>query len=163
MRNFAGTYRKTIMSNAEFCLQDIRNSALRLLARREHSVLELREKLSLRGANPEDLDQVITYLIEGNYLSDIRYAEMIIRRRSAQGYGLRKVSYELSGKGVKQQDIQESLRAQGIDWGEVAIATLRKKFRSPPESPLEIQKYQRFLQQRGFDFDDIKAALDAIG
>ncbi|OZG70123.1 hypothetical protein BTA51_27520 [Hahella sp. CCB-MM4] len=150
------------MTDAQISLQDVRNSALRLLARREHSEQELREKLAQRGATAEHLDQVIAYLIEGKYLCDVRYAEMIIRRRASQGYGLRKVSYELSGKGVSRHDIQTSLEELNIDWIDVAVTTLQKKFRSPPESPLEIQKYQKFLQQKGFDFDAIKAAMEVI-
>ncbi|WP_020406389.1 regulatory protein RecX [Hahella ganghwensis] len=149
-------------SECEIPYQEVKNTALRLLGRREHSEHEIREKLCLRGASGEQVDEVIEYLKDGNYLSNRRYAEMIIRRRASQGYGLRKISYELAGKGVSRGDIQDSLKSLDFDWCEVAASMLRKKYRNYSEKPTDIQKQQRFLQQRGFEFDEIKAAMSVF-
>ena len=52
-----------------------------MLARREHSVSELIEKLSTKGFELKDINSAVQSLIEKNLQSDERYSEMIIRTR----------------------------------------------------------------------------------
>ena len=58
--------------------------AVRLLARREHSRAELRQKLRLKHRNEaplsdELLDAVLDKLVEDGYQSDKRFAELLVR------------------------------------------------------------------------------------
>jgi SOS response regulatory protein OraA/RecX len=48
----------------------VKKKAFTFLARREHSVEELRVKLALKGYNALVLSEVLTGLVQDNYLSD---------------------------------------------------------------------------------------------
>ncbi|MBT5886904.1 MAG: hypothetical protein HOH56_03820, partial [Acidiferrobacteraceae bacterium] len=61
-------------SDADLLVQ-VREVAMRLLARREHSREELRLKLVQRGFEISSIDPVLVELIEQDYLSDARYAQ----------------------------------------------------------------------------------------
>lgn len=61
-------------------LDAVRERALRLLARREHGVKELGEKLMRRaGTHPEDVREVVQELADRELVSDRRYAEAFAR------------------------------------------------------------------------------------
>ena len=95
--------------------------ALRLLSRREYSRHELAQKLlqlqsQVGDEPPADLKEQITQVLDDfeaqGWLSDERYAQALVRRRS-QRYGLRRVVDELQRSGVDPGMISpthESLR-----------------------------------------------------
>jgi len=61
-------------------LDAVRERALRLLARREHGVKELGDKLMRRaGTHPEDVRKVVQQLADRELVSDSRYAEAFAR------------------------------------------------------------------------------------
>jgi regulatory protein len=53
---------------------DVRRVAMDLLARREHSVLELTRKLQARGFEPQLVDAALQQLVADGLLSDARFA-----------------------------------------------------------------------------------------
>ena len=63
---------------------DVRRAAMDLLARREHSVEELRQKLARRFGRDQELDQVIVEqldrLVDEGLLSDSRFAAAMLRQ-----------------------------------------------------------------------------------
>jgi regulatory protein len=61
-------------------------TALRLLARREHSELELRHKLIGRSFTDTIVDAVVIQLLDQGLLSDQRFAEVYARGRFERGY-----------------------------------------------------------------------------
>ena len=67
--------------------QAIRRTALDLLARREHSRLEMLRKLKLRGASADQCEAVIEQLQEDGLLSDERFCEAYVHARVQRGYG----------------------------------------------------------------------------
>lgn len=61
-------------------LDKVRERALRLLARREHGVKELGDKLMRRaGTHPEDVREIVQELADRELVSDRRYAEAFAR------------------------------------------------------------------------------------
>jgi regulatory protein len=78
----------------------VKARALRLLARREHAVRELGEKLA-RGADPEDVRAVVQELVDRGLVSDRRYAEARARDAIRMKPRARRLLVgELVGKGV---------------------------------------------------------------
>ncbi|MDH5436636.1 MAG: recombination regulator RecX, partial [Gammaproteobacteria bacterium] len=57
------------------------NTAVRLLSRREHSCLELRRKLKIRGINQDIIDETISLLTRDGLLSNERFTESYVRVR----------------------------------------------------------------------------------
>ena len=121
--------------------------ALRLLARREHAVAELRAKLILRKLPNQLIDQVIQAMLDADYLSDQRYAEALIRVRSGKGYGLHYIQSILDGFNIDRQ-IQETAFSQvSVDWVKVAKDYCKKK---PPKNKTKLA-CKAHLYKRGFD------------
>ena len=127
---------------------------MRLLARREHSRVELRRKLSNIASEGDDVDGVIEQLAQRGWLSDARYAEQAVRSR-ARRFGPLKVAHELRSKGVDDEAIAAAFRAAGED-GEADIERVWKtRFSAAPINDRERARQVRFLQGRGFPLDDI--------
>ena len=128
--------------------------ALKMLMRREHSQLELSKKLQLKGFDDVDIKHSIDLLIEQKYQSDERFSEAFIIMRYNQGKGPVIISSELKKRGIESFDISI------IDWFELAKEVRKKKFGQ--NLPLDYKtqaKQKRFLQSRGFGFDQINKAF----
>ena len=88
--------------------------------------------------------------------SDLRLAEAFIQSRANKGQGSLKIRAELRGKGVSDFDIEIAFAHCDINWFEqVALVAARRFGDEPPENAKERAKRNRFLQQRGFSFDEI--------
>ncbi|ENM5778534.1 recombination regulator RecX [Vibrio mimicus] len=139
-----------------------RQSALQLLSRRDHSEYELQQKLALKGHQTEVIDEVVKYCLELGYLSDVRYAASQTRQMVHKGYGEQRLRQQLKEKRVAEDVIEQVLAEQTIDWFELAKEVAHKKFKSGIS--LERSQYAkqvRYLQYRGFGFDQIRYALQA--
>ena len=130
------------------------SSALKMLMRREHSKLELFNKLQLKGYDDEIIDSAITQLVEQNYQSDERFAEDFILMRFNQGKGPVKIASELKLRGIS------SFNLSVFDWFKSAKEIRKKKFGDKVSSDFKEQaKQKRFLQSRGFNLDQINQSF----
>jgi regulatory protein len=136
-----------------------RDTALRLLGRREHSARELKSKLRARGLESDDADQVVDGLAEQGWQSDDRYAEMLVRSRIGQGHGPLRIEAEMRMAGIDADVIRATLDAAGEDWDAVARRVWQRHFREPATSMAERQKQYRYLMGRGFDGGTIARVL----
>jgi len=129
-------------------------AALKILIRREHSQLELSNKLHLKGFDDVDIKRSINLLIEQKYQSDERFSEAFILMRYNQGKGPVIISSELKKRGI------ESFELSIFDWFELAKEVREKKFgKNLPSDYKTRAKQKRFLKSRGFDFDQIDKAF----
>lgn len=135
------------------------DTALRLLSRREHSAAELKYKLARRGHEDEQAEGIVERLVESGWQSDERYAEMLVRNRIEQGYGPLRIRAELDAAAVGEAAIRAAFDGAEVDWRERACAVHARKFKSVPHDAAEWQKQYRFLAQRGFEPEQIRAAL----
>ncbi len=136
-----------------------RHRALRLLTRREHGAKELKRKLVARGIAPEQAAETVKHLAQAGWQSDARYVESLVRQRITQGYGPLRIDAELEEAGVAESLIRETLVAAGPDWKALAEELHRRRFDAPPAAGADWQKQYRFLASRGFESDQIYAAL----
>jgi len=125
---------------------ELRARALRLLARREHSPLELERKLRPHADSSEALANLISQLKAKNQLSEARFAEERVRWL-ARKYGAAKIRHDLKSKGIDPSIVE---RVSSADDLERAADILRRKFRAPAATREERAKRARFLQGRGF-------------
>ena len=130
--------------------------AVDLLSRREHSAKELTNKLKQKDFSSDDIAEVLLYLQEKNYQSDVRFAESACNSRVNKGYGWRYIQQELSFKGVNSSVISELKESLTIDWYYQAELAYNRRF---GDSEIKDQKDKakriRFMQSRGFDSDQI--------
>lgn len=134
-------------------------AALRLLARREHSTLELRRKLELRGFTAARVTGALDRLQDESYLSDERFAGSLTRHRVDQGYGELRIRAELAQHGLGGSAVDRALAELNLDWVERALRQCRRHFPGPPESDTEIARMLRHLTQRGFPLAVARRAL----
>lgn len=128
--------------------------ALGYLARREHSTQELISKLKTKTDQPELIPEIIAELTQKNYLSDARFAESYSRMRAGRGYGKLRIQAELKDRGVLQDFSQINMKTD-------IKKTREKKFgHTLPVDIKEKSKQARYLQYKGFSFDEIKRVLN---
>jgi len=129
-------------------------AALKMLMRREHSKLELRQKLNLKDFDDAVINDSISLLAEQKYQSDERFSEAFILMRFNQGKGPIKISMELKSRGINEFDLTL------FNWFELAKDVKYKKFGDSKFLDYEEKsKQKRFLQSRGFGFDEINQAF----
>ena len=140
---------------------DIRLAAMNLLARREHSQRELRQKLRRRFPKDELVQIEIERLAQENLQSDARFAEAFLLQRADRGYGFMKVRQELRDRGLSDSEINRAVDDAEVDWSELAREVYNKKFGAESASDLsERAKRSRFMQYRGFDRDDYQSLIE---
>ncbi len=139
---------------------DLRERALRLLARREHSRAELVRKLGQAGFVQNEIDPLLNEFEEKNWLSDRRFAESYVADHRARA-GSVKLAYDLRQRGIDDGIIQAILSENRDSELDRAREVWRKKFPSASVSPPEKAKQMRFLQSRGFGIDVIRKVITA--
>lgn len=126
----------------------LRQRALNLLARREHSREELRRKLAAHG-DPDEVAVLLSTLEAENLLSDARYAESLGHARAGR-HGSLRVEADLRSKGVNEADSSIAVAEAREHDLEAARAVWRKKFSAPALDAAERARQMRFLAARGF-------------
>ena len=134
-------------------------AALRLLARREHSTLELTRKLEQRGFTGASIGPALEGLRVAGYLSDARFAGSLARHRAAQGYGDLRIRAELGQHGLEHAVVDQALKELGVDWCAQALAQARRHFNEAPETSAARARMLRHLTQRGFASSVASAAV----
>ncbi len=150
------------LSQEEFIKVDskVENSALRYLARREYSRLELYQRLISKGYKSD----VVNYLLDGlaakNYQSDERYTDMYIRSRANVGDGPFKIKLALRSKGIKDSLSDSIFEQLAIDWFERARFVKIKRFGDTCVTDItEYSKQIRYLKNKGFYQDHIDSVV----
>ena len=142
--------------------KDILHQAIGLLSRREHTLKELRQKLTQRDHELSGINEVLAFLVAENYQSEIRAAESIFRNRVSRGYGWLYIKNELKQKGVPSEIYTAVYQEQDVDWFQQITETYSKKFADTEVSDQKDKaKRMRFLQYRGFSIDEILSILNA--
>jgi len=139
-------------------------AALELLARREHSRRELVRKLGARGFPDDVIAPVPDELERTGALANVRFTDSFVRSRIAKGQGPQRIRAELTQRGIADAEADDGLRAADVDWRATIRAVRAKRF--GPELPrdyAERARQARFLQYRGFDSAQIRAALEFDG
>lgn len=137
-------------------------AVIQLLARREYSRHELEGRFRSRVADEALLQRVLDRMVEDGYQSDLRCAGMIVRQRVGQGYGERRVRFDLQNKGIASAIVEQVLEEEEVDWFEQARELAERKYAGRPVTDMkEKAKRVRHLQGRGFGFDEIRYALEA--
>lgn len=138
--------------------KDLRQKAIRLLARREYSRQELARKLSSLG--PTELVEIVLNELEQRGLqSDARFVESWVRSHGAR-FGAAKVRQTLRGKGLAGELVDAQLALADLpDETSRAREVWAKKFSAAPADGREWARQARFLQSRGFATDVIRRVL----
>jgi regulatory protein len=136
----------------------VREAALALLSRREHSRRELARKLRRKGHSRDQIEVVLTRLEEVGLVSDERYARLFVtdtlavrplgRRRIVQGLRLKGIEPEAAGRAL-----EEVYRDRAVDDRSLAedLARRRAGRLQTLEPTAARRRLAGFLARRGFD------------
>lgn len=137
-----------------------RETAMYLLSRRDHGIHELQQKLSAKEYSSEDIEIAMKFCSEHGYLDDFRYAKSLVRQHIAKGHGKLRIVQALRYKRVSDSDIDSAFSEEEVDWYQLAKTVAVKKFNNEKaQDQKAYAKQVRFLQYRGFDFEQINYAL----
>ena len=135
----------------------LRERALNLLARREHSRVELARKLAPHG-DPDEVAVLLDDLEQENLLSNARYAESLAHTRAGR-HGSLRLKADLRDKGVPEVVISQVVsEARALDLA-AAREVWAKKFSQLPRDAPERAKQMRFLASRGFPADIVRRVV----
>jgi len=110
-----------------------------------------------KGASVQLTERVFDRLVEKGYIDDEKFAAFWIENRNLRkGSSKRKLSAELSAKGVDRAIIERLLvETDRTDPSELQKIIAKKRSRYDDE-----QKFMSYLARQGFSYDDIKSALN---
>ena len=141
-------------------MASLQECAVNLLARREHSVHELRQKLMPKAESPEELEALLLKLTEGGLQSDARFVEAFVSSRISSGFGSRRIASELSQRRVDDELIAEHLSADDDHWSQVLSRLSEKKYHGKAIADnKDYMRRCRFFMQRGFEMSLIRRLL----
>lgn len=142
--------------------KSIRQSALDLLARREHTASELTKKLRLRGYPSEDISTILTALQQQGLLSNQRFIENYIHYRRSKGIGPTRLHAELLERGIDEELIEQALDFTDNAWLAEAFRAWQKRFKNKKPTDFKSRAQQmRFLYYRGFTREQVNSVLES--
>ena len=156
------------MHPQKFTPQQALPKAKHYCAYQERCHSEVKEKLYGFGLNTREVDQLISTLIEENYLNEERFAIQFAGGHfRSKKWGRVKIAYTLKQKQVSAYCIKKAL--QQIDAADYE-KTLQKLFdeklrtlNTEKNSFVKKRKLQDHLMQKGYETDLIRELLKEIG
>ena len=136
----------------------LRGRALALLARREHSRVELARKLAPHAESAAQLEETLDALEREKLLSAARFVQSVVHRRAAR-FGVRRIAHELQQHQLQGEVSAPALADLKATERERAQAVWQRRFGEVAESPAERGRQHRFLAQRGFSAEAIRWVL----
>lgn len=136
--------------------------AFYLLKLRDRSVGEMKEKMQRKEYTPQEITEVISFLIEKNFLDDRRFAENYVRsKKLIKPTGKYYLRNKLMEKYIDQEIIEQVLNNSPDGSGEIEHAAdlwLAKNKKVPKEKIYE--KLSRHLISRGFEWDKVRGIVN---
>lgn len=140
--------------------QKLKERALDLLSRREHSSQELFRKLKDKGGKPEEIAPLLAQLADWGYLDDRRFAENFLRYRAGRPWGRDRFRNELLVRGVSAQIVGEVLDESDLFSSDAVQDKLRVLVQRALSAGREPLKVAASLVRRGFRAQDVRRALE---
>lgn len=155
------------MSTNEQTFTRVKNQAYRLLAARNRTFADLRDRLHRRGHTFVTIDLVLRELEAEGYLDDRKYALAWGRYRlEKKPLGRRRLAWELVKRGVSSETIDSVLYELYSEFDEAILAeqAVRKRFSCTEklQSLVERQRCGRYLMNLGFEADVIATLVEKI-
>ena len=136
-----------------------------LCSRREYCVEDVRQKaLKALEGDAATAAEVVETLVKEKYVDDLRYASAFARdKASIQGWGEVKIRYMLSAKKISRDVIDQALSEIDAERASTKLfKLLETKYKSLREDPQCRLKLLRFALGRGYSYDDASAVINQL-
>ncbi|HMF94488.1 MAG TPA: regulatory protein RecX [Vicinamibacterales bacterium] len=142
------------------------DDGVRMLARRELSELQVRQRLARKGHDAAAVDEAIARLREERAIDDARVAEAIARTEtSLRRRGKLRVRMQIQRAGISNAMAKRAVDEafDGIDDDALLEASLAKRLRGRETiaDDREFQRLYRYLIGQGFEAERVMKALAA--
>ncbi|MCL4219760.1 MAG: recombination regulator RecX [Phycisphaerales bacterium] len=143
----------------------LKHRALRLLTRRAHARLELRNKLVPHAADPRHLDAALDELERDGLVNDQAFATRLFESETSRGparAGIARAKLERAG--IDPGSVAAAADAHAIDPLAEAVALVRQRLRPADRADPHkaAARLFRLLASRGFDEDTARSALESV-
>jgi regulatory protein len=138
--------------------------ALKMLAGRELTEAQVRQRLARRKYDRHEIDQAIARLKVNGNIDDVRAATVIARRETAvRRRGRARVSNRLRAAGIAPGIADRAVQQvfEEIDPDALLAASLERRLRGRTriDDDKEFQRLYRYLVGQGFESDRVLAVL----
>jgi regulatory protein len=139
--------------------------ALKMLARRELSEQQVRQRLARKAHGPQDIDEAIARLRSERALDDARVAEAIARTQvTLRKRGRSRVRMQIERAGISKATARRAVddTFEGIDDEALLEASLAKRLRGREtiDDERELERLYRYLTAQGFEADQVMQSLN---
>ncbi len=142
-----------------------REKAMVYLSYSDHTVKSMYKKLSENGFENDDIDEVVSYLVERGYINEKDYFERFCRHCAQKmGYGRRRIEMMALQKGFSKKTFGENADEVfgEIDFLSICEKQLEKSGISDFSDKKVRDKTIASLIRRGFSLSEIKEAMKNI-
>ena len=155
------------MNPQKFTPQQALPKAKHYCAYQERCHREVKDKLYGFGLNTKEVDQILSTLIEENYLNEERFAIAFAGGKfRMKQWGRVKIKYELKQKQVSEYCIKKGLKEIDEDDYAAALKKLAREkwdsFKSEKNVFIKLRKTQDYLIQKGYEHDMIRQTLQSF-
>lgn len=131
---------------------------LKYVIYKKRSENEIRAKFQ-KEIDADMLDDIIQELKENQYISDEKYIERAVNEFMAlKNLSLKQIKYKLQSKGISVNLVEDYFQEHREDLKEYEIKSanniITKKYNQPAEEIIQ------FLLKKGFEYDNVKEALE---
>lgn len=137
----------------------------RLCARAEYCTADIRRKaLAALEGDTEAADRIVASLLQDRFVDDARYAAAFAREKAAlQGWGPLKIRFQLRGKRVAEDVIDQALAELDPAPAEARLQKLAaEKDRSLQGDPQRRLKLIKYLLSRGYDYSAVAPVVEQL-
>lgn len=139
----------------------LKGRALRYLAAREHSRVELERKLAAHEETPGELARVLDELTAKGFINEQRVIDSVLHRRAAR-LGQSRIRQELQAKGLKGEAVQAALHSLRSSELERAHEVWLRRFGATAADAAQRARQARFLLARGFAADIVIKVIKGL-
>ncbi len=132
--------------------------AVDYLGRGSKTTAQMKKYLSGKGFEAEIVGYVVDKLEDYRYLDDQTYAKNYAEQNSANK-GTRRIKQELLQRGIDAETAEVFSEQDGELCRQNAQKLAEKYMKNKPCDLKTVQKLQRYLLSRGYDFDAVNAAI----
>ena len=144
--------------------------ALVWLGKQEYSVAKFTQKLVQQQATPSQIEQLVELFCQRGWLNELRYCQGFVRGRVAKGQGETRILHDGRAKQLDSELLNQAVQQAEIDWFELAADTYQRRYANNDllkqadrqAAFKERNKRMRFMQYRGFSFEQIEYAIDCL-
>ena len=131
-----------------------RQVAVSLLAGRDYSRQQIKQKLEAKGFEADEIETVLCACEQSGYIDDKRFAQSRLRSHIYKGHGPIRIKQAMMLKGLSSELVSQVMHESDCGWFELAKQKAQKKYADKPIVDYKDKtKRIRFLMGQGFDYE----------